>query len=417
MTISSNLKEDLLLSAANFRHGIVLRPQVARTGFSDIRSVHHVGIPQNSSEPWKSAAGGVGRTLKTAKLAAIGEGLERYAASVYELPLKLRSELQSSERINPEDFSLFSAEQRANPDFPFSNLYEDTVGFTNVYSLQDNQETWVPHGLVGLRDSYGTGVTTSSGLAAGSSQYAALLRAVQELIERDALMITWLHGIPGRKVKTPEKYLQEVTEKFGEITCIDATPAYSPHPVAIVAGSLPIRGHQRYSLGAACRETWEEALEKAYLEWVQGVFFAGQYYAFNPELRFDSYDEVDTFDAHAVYYTVHPSEWTNIPLLQGEYSKRPGTETKSESNTAALTALVDTLASHNIRMFYRDLTTVDLLQLGVHTVRVLSPDLTPIFCRQQYPFLGGTTPDVLKRYPWAKKYTLTFPNPMPHPLG
>lgn len=417
MKISNNLKNELLLTAANFRHGIVLKPQVAQTGLSDIPDIWHVGIPQNSSEPWKSAAGGVSRNLKEATYAAIGEGLERYSASAYKLPIKLRSDLDLSELIGPEDFSLFSKEQIKQTDFPFTNLYKDTTGFTNVYSIYDNQEKWIPHGLVSLRDDFSTGLSTSSGLAAGYSKQFALLRAIQELIERDALMTTWLHSIPGRKVATPKEYLDEVAAKDGNIVCIDATPAYSPHPVAIVAGSLPIRGNQRYSLGAACRETWEEAVEKAYLEWVQGVFFAGYYYSLNPDLQFNSYDEVNTFDSHAVYYTVNPNEWAKIPLLRESGYVKPNYGTKSRNNTVALTKLVKALHKHKIRMFYRDLTTSDLLQLGVCTIRAVSPDLLPIFCHQKYPFIGGTAQDVLKRYPWAKNHNLEFPNVMPHPLG
>jgi ribosomal protein S12 methylthiotransferase accessory factor len=68
-------------------------------------------------------------------------------------------------------------------------------------------------------------------------------------------------------------------------------------------------------------------------------------------------------------------------------------------------------------VFYRDLTTIDLRQLGLSCVRVLSPDLTPIHCDQRYPFLGGRTADVLWRYPWARGLSLTYPNPLPHPLG
>ncbi len=376
-----------------------------------------MGIPQNSSEPWKSAAGGVGRDKKQATVAATGEGLERYSAATYDLPIKLRSGLSSEKLLAPEEFSLFSEEQRRDADFPFKNLYKRDTGFTNVYSVYDNQEKWVAHGLVSLRDDYATGLSTSSGLAAGPSRQFSLLRAIQETIERDALMVTWLHAIPGRQVKMPVQYSEEVGQKQGRIVCIDATPRYSPHPVAIVAGSLPIRGRQRYSLGAACRETWEEALEKAYLEWAQGVFFAGYYYSLHPSLSFKSYDEVNSFDSHAVYYTINPTEWQKIPLLQGDSYIRRRKEVKSRDETVALAKLVQYLGKQNIRMYYRDLTTPDLLQLGVYTIRALSPDLTPIFCHQRYPFIGGKAKDVLARYPWSKKYQLHFPNPMPHPLG
>jgi ribosomal protein S12 methylthiotransferase accessory factor len=390
---------------------------VARTGLSDVAGIYHIGVPQNSSEPWKSAAGGVGRDIKSAEMAAVGEALERYSAFTYELPAKRRSELGDQVVVGAEEFSLFSEQQRQEDDFPFKNLYSDEVTFTDAYSIYDNQQVWLPHGLVSLRDDFSTGLSTSSGLAAGPSRYSALLRGIQEVIERDALMVTWLHSIPGRRVKLPSRYSSEVEAKGGEVICIDATPAYSPHPVAVVTGSLPIRGHKRYSLGSACRETWEEAVEKAFLEWSQGVFFAGYYYSLNPDLSFRTYDEVNTFDAHAAYYTVNPREWAKLPLLQGATNQRRRHETKSATTREALTKLVGALKQQKIKLFYRDLTTPDLLQVGVYTIRAVSPDLAPIFCHQRYPFIGGRVSELSWRYPWAPKLKTAFPNPMPHPLG
>lgn len=412
-----NLQHSLLLSSANFRHGVALKPQVATTGMSDIPGIYHVGIPQNSSEPWKSAAGGVGRTRQSAYISAVGEALERYAGYTFPLPVRARNECNPKITIGAESFSLFTEDQRGLADFPFAGLYADDAHLTNVYDVTDNSEHWVPHGLVSLRDDYATGVSTSSGMAAGPTATTALLRGIQELIERDALMITWLHSLPGRQIALPESYTKLVGSLAGQVTCIDATPNYSPHPVAIVCGSLPIRGNRRFSLGAACRETWKEAVEKAYLEWAQGVFFAGYFYSLNPELRYESYDVVNTFDAHAVYYTVHPTEWTKIPLLQDPSQYRPSTGRRSASHLTALTNLVRRLKREKIRMYYRDLTTPDLHQVGVRAVRALSPDLAPIFCHQRLPFLGGTVKDVERRYPWATNKKGRFPNPMPHPLG
>ena len=309
-------RAELLLSAANFRHGIVLKPQVARTGMADLPGVWHVGVPQNSADAWSSAAGGVGRDVASARLAAIGEALERYAAMTCALPVRTRSQLAGEPVVPASEFSLLRPEQVAAAGDAFARLYDEEAPLTRAYSVSDNAPVWVPHDLVSLGSA--GGLATSSGLAAGATSMRALLRAVEELVERDALMITWLHSVPGRQVALPAAYSDAVAALGGSVTCIDATPAYSPHLVALVAGSLPLRGRDRCSLGAACRSTWEAAVEKAFLEWAQGVFFVGEYLAQHPGLHFGSYDDVDTFDAHAVYYTTAPEEWAKIPLLQGE---------------------------------------------------------------------------------------------------
>lgn len=411
-------RAELLESAENARHGIVPRAQVARTAMADLPGIWHAGVPQRSADRWSSASGGVGRDVAGACAAAIGEALERYAAVICPLATRSYSQLAAgSEAVVPASaFSLLSCEQVVEAGAALDVLYGEDALYTRVFSLHDNEPAWVPHELVMLRGE--SGLVTSSGLAAGTTILRALLRAVEELVERDALMISWLHGVRGRQVRMPARYRDDVAALAGRVTCIDATPAYSPHHVAIVAGSLPLRGRDRISLGAACRDTWEAAVEKAFLEWAQGVFFVGEYLAHHPGLRFEGYENVDTFDAHAVYYSTAPEEWAKVALLHGEQAPAPVDAERTPRTVAGqLQTLVARLGAEGVRLYYRDLTTPDLRQVGMHAVRVLSPDLTPIFCHPRYPFIGGRTPDVLWRYPWAEGMDLRFPNPMPHPLG
>ncbi|MEV4314772.1 YcaO-like family protein [Actinocrispum sp. NPDC049592] len=124
-----------------------------------------------------------------------------------------------------------------------------------------------PAGLVGLAATYGL-PATSSGLAAGSSPTRALLRASRELIERDAFTVTWLHGIPARQVPLPAELSDPVADLGGRVTAFDLPPAYSPHPVAAVAGTLPLQvgSDRRSGLPAArvrrtrcARHGWNDA--------------------------------------------------------------------------------------------------------------------------------------------------------------
>ena len=404
------------MSSGNFRHGIALPPQRVKKSFADIAQFENFAIPQSSSDAWKSASGGCGRTEAHAKLAAIGEYLERYAALAFNLPKRKKKDIPGA-RIDLGEFAFFSNEQMQAPGFPYTQFMQQDHEYTNVFSLYTNEETWVPAFLVSLDFKQSNPFTTSSGLACGQTKYQALLRSLQEIVERDAFMITWLHGIPGRQVKLGHDYTDEVEAKHGRVTCIDATPAYSTHPVAIVTGYVPLRGLKRIALGVACRETWDEALEKAFLEWFQGVAFAGVYASYFPNTKFASFADVHSFDDHATYYTFHPEQWAEIPLLKGRIVDAPKTAGKSAANCDAIKKLLDGLQAHGIRVFYRDLTTPDLRQVGASTMRALSPDLTPIHFEQKFPFIGGRAKDVTWRYPWARDITSNFPNPYPHPLG
>jgi ribosomal protein S12 methylthiotransferase accessory factor len=299
----------LLPLAANNRHGLVFNPQTAQLSKSDVPDIFHVGVPFSSTNIWKSASGGVGRNKQDATLAAIGEGVERYCAAIIQIPLKTKEDIPKLRRLGAEHWTLFSKAQRAKTDFPYTNLYTAKCMYTNVYELPSNKENWVPHPLVVLRDDYETGIPTSSGLAAGQNAKIATLRALQELIERDALMTTWQHSLAGRAIKTPAKYVAEVGILLGEITVFDLTPKYSPFPVIAVMGGIPVRGKWRYSLGVACRETLAQATEKAFLEWCQGVFFAGVYPKYADTNSLAKPVDVKSFDDHAIYY---PQQWERI---------------------------------------------------------------------------------------------------------
>jgi len=395
----------LLPLVPGFRHGVVLPPQRVPRGASDPPGYVNVAVPSSAGSAWRSAAGGMGRSWADAEAAAVGEAIERYAASACTVPERRRHDVRGR-LLTFDDFGAYS-------DLLAEGAAPDT--YTSAFSVVDNAETCVPTELVVLRAG-GLGVTTSSGLAAGPSRLAALLRAVQELVERDALMVTWAHGIAGRRVRLPELYKRPVRELGGEVGCVDATPAFSPHPVALVAGQIPLRGRPRYSLGAACSATWAQAVEKAYLEWLQGVEFVGTYRALNADVLPRSADEVRSFDDHAVFYTANPERWKDVPLLRGELVDAP-VDRPATRVADLLAELVLALRDAGVRVLYRELTTCDLRQVGLSVVRALSPDLAPIWSDHRRRFLTGPVRDLLRRYPWAEGRPQRFPTPLPHPLG
>ena len=402
--------------AVGNRHGLVLSPQRAPLTQSDVASIVHVGVPRSVAAPWQSAAGGVGRTERVATLAAIGEGIERAAAATVLLTTRPRKALDGSNRIDAEEFCLFADAQRSADGFPFSAIYDEGCPYTEIFSLDDNTATWAPQPLVSLQDEYSTGVPTSSGLAAGPTATYALLRGVQELIERDALMTTWLHGLSGRRVQTARRYYEEVEALDGEVYVFDMTPAYSPFPVVAVAGGIRKRGQWRFSLGVACRESWEAAEEKAYLEWNQGVLFAGVYGDYVDTAQLSDPFTLRSFDEHAMYYSQNPDAWRELRLFadMDTLHDKP-TLSGYPSMRDALAAARDAFRRHHIRAYYRDLTTIDAEQVGLRVVKVLSPDMAMIFAHQEWPFLHKVDSLLPSRYPGRSSHI--FPYKMPHPLG
>jgi ribosomal protein S12 methylthiotransferase accessory factor len=173
-------------------------------------------------------------------------------------------------------------------------------------------------------------------------------------------------------------------------------------------------------MGVACRSTYEKAIEKAYLEWVQGCVFAGFYDIHHPSLDLDRKNSIKGFDEHAVYYTLHPEKWSEVPLIKNRQPYHKNTKviiSEEKSDTKTLEELLQALAEEDIRILYRDLTLADVRETGLSVIRAISPDLSLIHADEKCPFLGGRTSDIAWRYKNLDKQSSYFPNPFPHPLG
>lgn len=366
------------------------------------------------AEPFRpgGTSGGAAADSDSAKLAAIAEAVERRSAA--RCPIELGDPPPGADRWELSRFSLHSPAQQTDRSFPHASGYQREP-FTRAWTLPDNEEVWVPAGLVGLQQTFGLPVT-SSGLAASHDHLHALLRAAQELVERDALTMAWLHGVGPNQLQVPDELAAPVAELGGEITAFDLTPSYSPHAVIAVAGTLPIAGRPRHTLGLACRADPAEALRKAWFEWTQGTVFLRVWLAEHGGRALSPTDVTD-FDAHAAYYTANPRLWQRLPIRSGSAAPSPPpSPSAGQGAPAELRELVDGLAARGIRLAYRDLTTPEAAAVGLRVVRVLSPELVPLHADHRWPHLGGTAMDLDLRFPGAQTEA-GFPSPYPHPLG
>ncbi|MEI6222353.1 MAG: YcaO-like family protein [bacterium] len=418
--MQKTLNQLILTQATGFRIGVTLPFQEVEMTFSDICGLFNVSLPEDSIQPWKSASGSIHRDRNKATIGAIAEAMERYSAAVVNFPVKRLSELIGQQVLPHSEFALFSEEQYQSEHFIWKDSSDEEAFFGEVFSLYNNEKVWVPQELIGLGTKSDRALipSTSTGLAAHVNTHVALLLAVQELLERDALTTYWMNSLGGRELTLSSHYLDPVVSMSGEVFCFDITQQWNPHPVVLVCGYLKQRNKKRFSMGVACRETYEMATEKAYVEWVQGAIFAGYYDVYHPNLVLKNVDDLVDFDEHAVYYTLYPELWDKIPLLQKRIpsAKKPFSKTLQGSSDQILKQLLCEIQNNDIRLYYRDLTLPDVREAGLTVVRVLSPELSLIHGDERAPFLGGRTRDVLWRYPDLVNQTI-FPNPYPHPLG
>ena len=76
------------------------------------------------------------------------------------------------------------------------------------------------------------------------------------------------------------------------------------------------------------------------------------------------------------------------------------------------TALVDA----GIRVYYREVSTIDAIQAGLRVIKALSPDMALIHSHDAWPFLHKVDDMVESRYP-GRGAESQFLNLKPHPLG
>ncbi len=131
------------------------------------------------------------------ELSAILEGLERYCGI---LPRGKRSVIHDCFRnlahqaLDPATAGLYSAEQYAQPDFPFQPFDPAApMNWVWAYSLLEERPILVPDQLayysMGCEGSFVQ--EASNGCALGGSLEEAILYGILEVVERDSFLLTW----------------------------------------------------------------------------------------------------------------------------------------------------------------------------------------------------------------------------------
>jgi ribosomal protein S12 methylthiotransferase accessory factor len=340
--------------------------------------------------------GGAGWTRKAAAGSALGEAVERWQA--YALPADRSIEASFAAwplpepAIPPHRWVLFHPEQHAQPGFPFAPFTPETVcRWVCCRQALTGEPWWVPEEMVFLFNRPGTGHQLcpglSTGLSCGKAGDPVLLRGLQEVIERDALMGMWWGNY-----LLEEWHSETLWQLLGARA---AQRLQRPHlryrfyrllsPFSAHVTLVTLEGEDKegycFSVGSACRETRLASWRKAVLEAVQGW-----HYVRLLKPQYQSKLQIPTdFAEHAVYYTLYPEQLADTPFqhpLQAHEEQQAAEE--------SVPALVERLGAERPVLF-RNLTPPALAQeFGDWIVlRVVVPGLQPMHGDHRLPHLGG----------------------------
>lgn len=365
-----------------------------------------VYVAAAQSPPWfvgepELGGSGAGWTADDAEFACVGEAIERLLARA----LPCDDFIESSHArwplkeaaIEPDRWVLFSEEQYQLEGFPFAALTEDTVcRWACCRRYPTGEPVWVPEEMVYLLPRHGACQRIvagySTGLSCGRHDNPVLLRGVQEVIERDALVGSWwgdyaLEEWPPQDVREllGDRVWRRIERPNLDYHFYRICSPFSEHVTMISVGGLDLEGWV-FSVGSACRETFSESWRKALLEAIQGRHCVRRLLAEWNENGQPDITTPTTFFEHALYYAVNRQRIAETPLHRAASPIRKPDSQRREGLSDLQGRLGD-----DRPILFRNMTPPGLAaaRFDWTVLRVVIPGLQPLHGNHWLPFLGG----------------------------
>jgi ribosomal protein S12 methylthiotransferase accessory factor len=368
-------------------------------------------------------SGGSHWSPDAARAAALGESVERYAASYLpreSLVSATASEL-GDEAVDPESFALFHPKQYAADGFPFAPFTRETrVQWARGFSLPDCRPAWLPAQLVYLpvhqHDERAAlvGYATSSGVSCAATPEEAIASSLYELIERDAFMLAWSNrlALPLLDWSADERLLG-IDDRYFAVTglrysVVDLGVFFDvPAALGVVHGSPGEVG--ALGVGAGCGPTVEVAWRKALAEAFSVHAHVRDALVEDPSLLVRPAAEIGSFDDHVFYYG--SEERARAAAFLDRSTQRRDTRDVEPVSGANLREQIEgatsRLAGRGVAAYAVDVTSPDVCDSGLSVMRVVCPQLCSLDVVDRARFLGGS-----RLYRAAFELGLT-----PRPLG
>ncbi|HUI87207.1 MAG TPA: YcaO-like family protein [Anaerolineales bacterium] len=377
--------------------------------------------------------GGSGFTPDEARIRAYGEAAERYCAALYdEQKLQLASRQHiGGNATSPHSFVLYSKEQYLLPGFEYRPFLDDSqVNWVEGFSLTHQKPVFVPAAFVYLPywptgGETAIGLATSTGLACGASLLEATLRALMEVVERDAIMHMWLLQHAGRRIEAntcqSDRVKQFVTStEHGALRLFDITTDLEvPTRFALLTDMY--RGRSLVSCGAATDWDASAAEEKAVREAVVLRRAVEKIIRTNPPRNYGKdYEKVRELEDHINLFT-NPEMIQALAFLTG-MSETPEPEDLStmagRSAALQLESCIELLAEQGLETIVVDITRPEVAECGLCVVRVIVPGTIPLSFGARYVCAGGSRLVEAARASGrlSRSGRLQF-NPVPHPFA
>jgi len=373
-------------------------------------------------------AGGIGFTMEHSLMSSIGEFCERYSSGIVNQKKVLFSSYNKIiksglKAIHPNDIKIFSEEQYNSVDFPFRKLQlDDELTWIECFDYFTDEVVYIPNFLVYFGKSVSDNrynYQTSTGIACANDIPSAFKGAFLEDCERHAFVDFWYNQKEIEFIKYSKNQIlkafphsKNISTLFDNnnlhITIFDLT---KHSVVESIVAFMYFKFKDKYyqTMGSASRFTKEDAIIKAMLECYQGVEYAIGLDKTDvlKDILETEHSKIDNFERHFAFYNKFPHLRENVPILKeamidGNYAS----DIVFEKNKLKSINKEDLKKFNITKLFYVDLTTVDISELGNKVTRVIMPDYALLSSIHEYPFLGN---EIFKNKFIFNEYPHPFP--------
>lgn len=353
-----------------------------------------------------------------ARLVAIAEGAERYtgryhtmlepvtaAASALDGPVL---DLARLPRCSQAELAAGSPIRPPDPDQP--------MRWVRAFNVRTGDQTWLPavmacYGLPPSSDAERFWYRISTGCAAHFQPAEALVRGICEVIERDAIAVTWLQRLPLPLIPAEQmsdsvnRIVTWTVRHFMEAYLFDATTDMGVQTVYCLLVA-PHDDTVRQVVGCACARTLSSAAEKALLE------------AIGARQTCHSLGADTSTSPGGARYMASPERASAFDFLVNGARDRIATEGRSAlpaDPRVALRWLIGSLERHDMQVFAVDRTPPEVSAVGLTVMTVLIPDLQPMSLDRRAQFLAHrrlySAPALMGHIPHREEDLSPWPQP------
>ena len=381
-------------------------------------------------EDFGGRCSGCGSDWEDAFLGTVGETVERYACAFYNLNESIKSSYNDLKKaaVHPSEFALFHPKQHAfyqerkAPIAPFTTDTE--LHWFPMTDLTTGKESWCPGSMIYMPwtiEPTWVNANTSTGLAAHTDRYKAILTGLYEVIERDSFVLTWTQRIVPPKIRITSEiqaYLDGSFPTRYEWHFFDITYDIKvPSVFGICFGEAEFG--KFVAVGTSTRATYGQALQKVVKEIGQGVtyfrYLLGEKKDWKPT---DNYNQLLSFEDHSIFYVKRPDMWHVFDA----YRDAPETkdislyEKSTRTDIQEVRHAVQSLKDAGCNVLFKDISTPDIRQLGFYSIKVFVPQLIALAGAYPFYYHGGKRLYEVPTKMGYQSYDFDTLNKYPHPF-